>query len=164
MALALQRVLDVLMDKHFPTKTCKKRDSDLPWFNKTARRMVKKKNAIYKAKGQSERWQRQADKVERYLEKGQQIFLQNQREKIVRSSASANFFKNIKAFKCVSKPKDFNICDIRPGKSEREVAEEAAAFFNKISAEFEPLEPRDIPSTYHRDLPLLSPANVKKNA
>ena len=162
MALSLQSILDNLMDKHFPTKTCKKRDSDLPWFNKTARKMVKKKNAIYKAEGQSDRWQRQADKVESYLAKGQQLFLQNQREKIVGAAASANFFKNIKAFKSVNKPKDFNICDIRPGKSEREVAEEAAAFFNKISAEFEPLEPKDIPSTYHRDLPLLSPADVEK--
>ena len=162
MALSLQSVLDDLMDKHFPTKTCKKKDSDLPWFNRTAKKMVKKKNAIYKAEGQSERWQRQANKVERYLGKGQQIFLQNQREKIVGSSASANFFKNVRAFKSVDKPKDFNICDIRPGKSEREVAEEAAAFFNKISAEFEPLEPKDIPSTYHRELPLLSPADVEK--
>ena len=161
-AILLQRVLDDMMDKHFPTKTCRKKDTDLPWFNDTARKMVKKKNAIYNAEGQSERWRRQADKIERYLSRGQQTFLQNQRSKLTGPDASKNFFKNIRAFKGVDKPKEFNICDLRPGKPEGEVAEEAASFFNRISAEFEPLEPSDIPSTYHRDLPLLSPADVEK--
>ena len=162
MAVKFQQVLDDMMDKHFPTKTCKRKDSDLPWFNKTAKKMVKKKQAIYKAEGQSTRWLRQSEKLEKYLDKGQQNYLQNQREKITGPAASANFFKNVKAFKAVDKPKEFNICDLRPGKTEREVAEEAAAFFNRISDEFEPLEPRDIPATYHRDLPLLSPAAVEK--
>ena len=136
MALALQFVLDDLMEKHFPTKTCKKKDSDLPWFNKTAKKMVKKKQAIYKAEGQSDRWLRQSEKLQKYLDKGQQNFLQNQREKITGPTASKNFFKNVRAFKSADKPKDFNIRDLRPGKTEREVAEEAAAFFNRISDEF----------------------------
>ena len=161
-AVILQDFLDGMMDKHFPTKTCKKKDNDLPWFNSTARKMAKKKHAIYKAEGQSERWHKQAEKLGKYLDKGQQAFLQNQRTKLTGPDASRNFFKNIKAFKTVDKPKEFNIRDIRPGKSEEEVAEEAASFFNRISAEFEPLEPRDIPATYHRDLPLLSPAAVEK--
>ena len=162
MAVALQQVLDDMMDRHFPTKSCKKKDSDLPWFNKTAKKMAKKKQAIYKSEGQSVRWHKQSEKLERYLERGQQNYLQNQREKITGPTASTNFFKNVKAFKGVDRPKEFNICDLRPGKSEREVAEEAAAFFNRISDEFEPLEPRDIPATYHRDLPMLSPAAVEK--
>ena len=162
MAIELQHTLDDMMDRHFPTKTCKRKDSDLPWFNKTAKKMVKKKQAIYKAEGQSARWLRQSEKLDRYLDKGQQNYLQNQRDKITGPAASAIFFKNVKAFKGVDKPKEFNICDLRPGKTEREVAEEAAAFFNQISDEFEPLEPRDIPATYHRDLPLLSPAAVEK--
>ena len=161
-ALMLQLILDDMMDRHFPIRNCKKKDNDLPWFNDTARKMAKKKHAIYKAEGQSARWQKQAEKLDRYLDKGQQTFLQNQRDKITGPDASKNFFKNIRAFKSVDRPKEFNICDIRPGKSEREVAEEAASFFNRISDEFDPLEPKDIPSTYHRDLPLLSPAMVEK--
>ena len=161
-ALVLQHVLDDMMDRHFPVKTCKRKDTDLPWFNETARKMVKKKQAIYKAEGQSVRWQRITEKLERYLDKGRQTFLQNQRDKITGPDASKNFFKNIRAFKGVDRPKEFNICDIRPGKPEHDVAEEAAKFFNRISDEFDPLEPKDIPTTYHRDLPLLTPAMVEK--
>ena len=161
MAVKLQHVLDGLMEKHFPEKVVKRKESDLPWFNGTARKMVRKKQAIYKSEGKSRRWEEQAVKVEAYLERGRQNFLRNQRDKLLGPDASKNFFKNVKAFRTSEKPKTFNLRDLRPGKSEAEVATEAAAFFNRISSEFSPLEPRDIPSTYHRDLPLLSPAAVQ---
>ena len=162
MALELQSVLDELMDRHFPTKTVKRKDSDLPWFNDVAKKMTKKKQAIYKSEGKSARWEEITTKLEAYLDKGRQNFLKNQRDKLLGPTASKNFFKNVKAFRTAEKPKNFDIMDLRPGKSEGEVAAEAAAYFNRISSEFSPLEPRDIPATYHRALPLLSPATVQK--
>lgn len=162
MAMRLQTILDDLMDRHFPMKTVKRKGSDLPWFNCTAKKMVKKKNAIYKSEGKSERWHAQTAKIDGYLAKGRECFLKNQREKLLGPTASANFFKNVKAFSTVEKPKDFNIRDLRPDSSEGEIAEEAAAYFNRISSEFRPLSPDEIPATYHRDLPLLSPAQVQK--
>ena len=162
MAVHLQVALDGLMDRHFPMKTIKKKDSDLPWFNETARKMTKKKQAIYKSEGKSERWVAISEKVDKYLEKGRTNFLSNQRDKITDPKTNAQFFKNVKAFSGVDKPADFNIKDLRPGKTEQEIANEAASFFKRISDEFLPLEPDQIPATYHRDLPLLSPAQVQK--
>ena len=162
MAIRLQQVLDDLMNRHFPMKTVRKKDSDLPWFNNTAKKMTRKKNAIYKAEGKSDRWMAMQEKVERYLDNGRQNFLKNQRDKITDPKTSAQFFKNVKAFQGADRPQEFNIRDIRPGKQDDEIAFEAANFFNRISSEFSPLQPHQIPATYHRDLPLLSPAEVQK--
>ena len=162
MAIRLQKVLDDLMDKHFPKKTVKRKETDLPWFNGTARKMTRKKQAIYRAEGKSERWHLQCTRLEDYLAKGRENFLKGQREKILGPTASANFFRNIKAFKSADRPKQFNIKDLRPNNTEEEIENEAAAFFNRISAEFQPLSPEEIPATYHRELPLLSPAQVQK--
>ena len=51
--------------------------------------------------------------------------------------------------------------DLFPGKSEREVADALAAYFNRISCEFNPLEPSEIPRTIHRKLPVLQPYQVE---
>ena len=160
MAAKYQSLMDDLMDKHFPMKTTRRKETDLPWINNVGKKMIKKKNAIYKAEGKSDRWIKQCSKVEKYLEGRRQGFLQRQRDKFSGPDAARNFFKNVKSYKSAEKPKEFSIQTLRPDKSEAEVAEEAAHFFNRISNEFTPLEPGDIPSTYHRDIPLLSPANV----
>ena len=157
-----QGVLDSLMDKHFPCKTIRRKDDNLPWLNDTALAMIKKKNAIYKSEGKSDRWELQRDKVESYLEKCRTTFLRKQREKFIGPNASSNFFANVRSFKNAEKPKTFSVKDLRPGVKESDVAAEVAAYFNRISNEFQPLEPGQIPMTYHRDLQLLTEDDVVK--
>ena len=88
--------------------------------------------------------------------------MKNQRDKLLGPVASSNFFKNVKAFRTVDKPKPFSKKELRPNSTDAEIAEKAAAFFNRISSEFKTLSPDEIPSTYHRDFPRLSPAQVQK--
>lgn len=156
----LQFVLDEMMDRHFPTKTIRRKDSDLPWLNGAALSMIKKKNAIFKSEGKSDRWELQRLKVEEYLEKRRLAFVKKQRENFIGPQASANFFKNVRAFKNAEKPRSFNVKDLRPGTPDGEVAAEVASYFNRISGEFSPLEPAQIPMTFHRDLQELTPAEV----
>ena len=47
-----------------------------------------------------------------------------------------------------------------PDKQPAEVAEELAVFFNEISNEYEPLDVSKIPTTYERQLPILSDEEV----
>ena len=160
-AARLQAVIDDLTAKNFPLKTISRKDDDLPWLNTTAKNMIKKKCAIYKAEGKSDRWYKQRDKVEKYLEEKRQSFLQSQREKFVGPNASSNFFRNVRSFKNAEKPKSFDIRDLRPGTPDHEIASEVAEYFNRISKEFKPLEPAEIPMTYHKDLPLLNAEQVE---
>ena len=159
---AYQAIIDDLIYKNFPQKTVRRRDGDLPWFDNKARGMVKKKQAVYKAEGKSARWSRLQEKLDSYLDKRQEAFLETQRSKFMGPEASAQFYKNVKSFKNAEKPRDFDVRDLRPGKSDKEVADEVAEFFNRISREFAPLEAWQIPMTYHRELPKLSEADVAK--
>ena len=162
MAKAYQNIVDELMDKHFPVKYTKRKEDDLPWLNDVAMKMIKKKKAIYKAEGKTDRWEAHCIKTEEYIENRRQCYLQRQRDKFSGPDAVKHFFKNVKAFRSADKPKDFDIRELRPGLTDGEIATEAAAYFNRISKEFQPLEPGQIPATYHRDLPRLSPADVSE--
>lgn len=68
-AQALQDILDAITERNFPIKKIRRREDDLPWINDTAKAMVKKKDAIYKSEGKSERREKQREKTEAYLEK-----------------------------------------------------------------------------------------------
>ena len=158
----LHLILNDLLDRHFPTKTCTRRETDLPWLDKKARRMIKKKCAIYKAEGQSSRWEAMRAKVDKYLGERREVYLERQRDKFIGPQAHVSFFRNVKAFKSAEKPKEFDVRELCPGKTDREVADAVAAYFNSISSEFKPLEPCQIPFTYHKDLPPLSEEEVCK--
>ena len=66
----------------------------------------------------------------------------------------------LKAFQNKERPKQFDVRSLFPGESDEQVAEKLAEFFNRISSEFEPLEPVDIPRTHNRELPYLLPYQV----
>ena len=53
------------------------------------------------------------------------------------------------------RPKLFDVRDLMLGRSNKETAEELATYFNRILCEFEPLAPKEIPCTRHKDLPEL---------
>ena len=153
-----QLILDNLMDTHFPTKTVRRRDGDLPWFNDVARKKIKKKKAVFRAELDSPRWQALRADLDRYLAKRQEVYLRSQRDKLTGPQASRNFHQNVKAYNSVEKPKQFNIKSLLPDRSDQQAAEED--YFNRTSSEFQPLQPDHIPSTYDRPMALLSPGDV----
>ena len=161
-AIAYQSIVEDLMNKNFPLKTVRRREGDLPWFNNKAKKMTRKKQAVYKAEGKSDRWLRLQEGLDRYLDKRKEGFLGAQREKFTGPEASTQFYKNVKSFKNAEKPREFDVRDLRPGRTDKEVADEVAEYFNRISREFSPLEAWQIPMTYHRDLPRLTTSDVEK--
>ena len=158
----LHAVLNDLLNRHFPLKTTRRKDTDLSWIDDKARKMIKKKAAVFKAEGQSERWKEMRDKIDKHLEGRQESFLAKQRDKFIGPQAHVSFFRNVKNFKNPERPKEFDIRELCPGQPDMEVADQVANFFNSISREFKPLEPSQIPFTYHRDLPLLTEDELMK--
>ena len=161
-ANAYQGLVEDLLDKNFPIKVVRRRENDLPWIDSRARKMIKKKQAVYKAEGKSPRWEKLLEKQEEYLRKRQDAFLEKQRQKFIGPEASSQFYKNVKSFKNAEKPRSFDVRDLRPGKSDVEVADEVAQYFNRISNEFKPLQTCQIPMTFHRDLEKLRREDVEK--
>ena len=70
------------------------------------------------------------------------------------------FFKNVRNYRFKEEPVPFDVRLLFPGKSNVEVAEALAEHFNRISSEFSPLEPSEIPITRNKTLPLLLPYQV----
>ena len=161
-ATKLTQILMDLMDKHFPEKTVRRKETDLPWLDNWARKRIKRKSAIYRAEGASARWENARTELEEHLAKKKEEYLAKQRLKFIGPNASSEFFKNVKAFSNAEKPKTFDVRDLRPGNTDEETAKEVAEFFNRISAEFSPLEPSQIPFTYDRPVQMLVAGDVTK--
>ena len=156
-----QAIIDDASDHFFPLKTIRRKQDDLPWINEAARKKIRKKKAVYKDENRSPRWKAIDAELERYLEKRKVKYLAKQRDRLLGPEATRNFFNNVRAFQSVEKPKDFDVRELRPGATDEAVAEEVADYFNQISSEFDPLDPFQIPTTYGRDLPILSVETVK---
>ena len=155
-------IVEDLTDRHFPLQTIKRKDNDLPWFDGKARKLSRRKSAIYRSEGASPRWERERTRLEEHLECRRLKYLEKQRENFTGPNASSNFHRNVKAFGQAERPKTFDVRELCPGKSDLQVANTIAKYFNAISREFTPLSPSDIPATYHRQLDLLSEAQVEK--
>ena len=78
------------------------------------------------------------------------------RKQLTEKDANRGFFRLVKAFNTPERPQSFDVRTLRPGKTDWEVAEELAVFFNRISAEFDPLTAEQIPNGKRRSLPALS--------
>ena len=71
-----------------------------------------------------------------------------QKEALLTEDAGRNFYRNVKSFSKAEKPKLFDVRDIMPeGMTDEQVAESLASYFNRVSDEFEPLTPDEIPCT-----------------
>ena len=157
-----QKKLDDLMDKYFPWQKSRKREGDLPWLDSLGKKKIRRKKAIYRDEGKSERWHAACKNLDDYLKMRQESYLESQRSKFFSPDASKQFFKNVKKFSTAEKPKSFCITELRPNKEHKEVANEAASFFNEISQEFRPLQPSEIPRTFERVLPILTVDQIKQ--
>ena len=66
---------------------------------------------------------------------------------------SRKFFDNVRAFKDRKRPELWDVRSLWPDKSDNEITNTLAGFFNKISCEFKPLDA--VPITYDRQLLVL---------
>ena len=72
--------------------------------------------------------------------------MNNQRDYLLADDANRNFFKHVKNFSKFEKSEQFDVRSILPNKSDKEVADALADYFIKVSREFSPLQPGEIPA------------------
>ena len=160
-ATAYQDAVTGAMEQCFPLITVRRKSTDCPWINNRIRKLISRRKGIYIREGRSQRWKRLKRVTDELIKKRRNTYLDSQRQCLLVEDARRNFFRNVKAFQAKERPKAFDPMDLFPGKNEEEVAAELAAYFNRISAEFNPLEPSDIPRTHSRPLPTLRPYQVE---
>ena len=97
--------------------------------------MIRGRKAVYCLEGRSEKWRKMKRITENLLRKCQAAHLQSQRYVLLVDDAKRNFFCRVEAFQSCERPHQFNPKLLFPGKSDLEMAEGLANYFNCISQE-----------------------------
>lgn len=140
-----QAAMSGALETFFPLITVRKKSTDCPWINACIRKLVAARKGIYKREGRSAKWRRLKKVTEDLIKRRRDIYLGSQKDCLLVDNARRNFFRNVKAFQSKERPKSFDPMELFPGKGAQDRAEELAAYFNRISLEFQPLEPSEIP-------------------
>ena len=159
-AAAYQRAIDWAMDNFFPMRTTRRKSTDLPWINRAIKKKIARRRRIYKKEGKSMAWRLLKARIDEMLRERKENYMNKKKQQLTEKDANRSFFRLVKAFSTPEKPQSFDVRSLRPGKTSEQVAEELAVFFNRISSEFEPLAPHQIPITKGRKLPEISPHEV----
>ena len=161
-AEVFQAQIDAAMDSFFPLRTTKKRSTDLPWINKAVLKKISLRNRIYAKKGMSDLWRKVKKDTSDLIRERKRNYMEHKKKLITADDANHSFFRLVKSFNTPEKPQTFDVRSLRPGNSDGQTAEELAAFFNRISSEFDPLTPDQIPITKDRELEVLRPCDVAR--
>ena len=120
------------LDSFFPLVCVCRKTSDCLWINNKIRKLISRRKGVYSREGRSDKWRRLKRLTDNLILKQKENDFQNQRKVLLVDDARRNFFRNIKVFK--DQPAPFDVRLLFPGKSDAQVAEELAVFFNRISS------------------------------
>ena len=149
MAGAYQATIVQALERFFPLKTTKKKSTDLPWMSTKIRKLCgTKKRLFWEAGGKrTDEWREVKRKIDQEIKNRQRGFSDNQREPLLAEDAIRNFYKHVKNFSKYEKPEQFDIRKVvGEEKSDQEISESLADYFIKVSREFTPLQPSEIPA------------------
>ena len=154
---AFQATLNEAMDRFFPWKTTRRKSNDLPWLNRKTIKRIEARKRFYWSEGgkRTEAWKEEKKKTDGLIRERKKGYIETQKSHILAKDANRNFFRHVKTFSRLEKPKLFDVRDLYDNKNDNEVAEDLAEYFVRVSREFDPLEPADIPRSHpYRSLKL----------
>ena len=159
-AVQYQKLVNGAIESCFPLITVRRKSTDPPWVNARLRKLMRKQKAIYKAQGRSMEWRKVRQKISRVLRERREKYEKSQKIKLLADDGERHFFKNVRNYQSKERAAPFDVKNLFPGLTERQVADKLAVHFNSISNEFKPLESWEIPVTYSKPLPLLQAFQV----
>ena len=156
-AIAYQGTVQGAIDRFFPLKKNKKKSTDFPWMCKAVRDQIRQRKGLYMAEGgvRTQTWKEAKKDTDAFILKRKRGFLDKQKEHILAEDANRNFYKHVRNFFKLERPKLFDVRDLLEGMTDQEAAEHLAVYFDRISQEFDPLTQEDIPFTYQAGIPIL---------
>ena len=154
----LHKVIGLLMDKYFPIKSYSIKSTDKPWITDHARKEMKKRNTEYKLNGRTEKYHRLKKENETEIKGLKKNWYKKECDKLMTPGAiSYNAIKNLNT---ATRPKNFRVMDLFPGREEHVAMESMADFFNQISGDFPALTENDVPVTFDRYLYDITPSMI----
>ena len=93
---------------------------------------------------------------EKAVKKRKRDYFDKQKDRLLAEDANRNFYRHVKNLGTAERPRQFDVRDLMPEDySDQDTAEALADYFNRVSNEFDPLGPGNIPCTRSKDLPVL---------
>ena len=133
-----ERLLEY-MDACFPEKTITRKSSDKPWFTKRLASLVRKKKRWFKRRNKDRGWHNFSKYVAKEIAMAKERFVHKIKDSLIEGGNTGSFFRATRALQTEEVTPEWNIRNLFPGKSDAEVAGEAARYFNAISKEFAPV-------------------------
>ena len=139
----MREVLDGMTSACFPEKTRTIFEGEPPWMNGKIRRLSRRKKREYKIARRSQRWKELDGEIQMEILQSKKNLLCRIKNDIQSSGNTRKYFKAVADLMRGDheKVKSWKINDLFPQKTDREISEEVAEFFNSISQEYTPLDP-----------------------
>ena len=136
-----ERHVEEATDRLFPIQYTRCRSNESPWITNAIRRLSKQKKGIYRREHKSAAWIGARNRLDAMIEQSKQQYV----NRVEKNGSSRSYFTAVKALSSSAAPKDWNVTDLFPGKSQLEAGNAAAEYFSRISNMFEPLENPGLP-------------------
>ena len=102
-----QRTVTAAINSIFPVKFTRRKSTDLPWINSYIKRQIRRRRAIFKLHGRSDRWHRQKKRTDELIRIRRDKYFAHQKKIILANDANRVFYKNVRRFKSSDKPPRF---------------------------------------------------------
>lgn len=134
--------LDEYVSIAFPEKTRTYKSTDKPWITKEIKLLTRRKRREYARNRRSIRWRALEDETERLILQAKERFFGGVTRRLVESKNTREYFRAVAALSKIegTERKEWSIYELFPDKNDKDIAEHVAEFFNKISAEYQPLQ------------------------
>ena len=111
---AYQDTLTQAMDKFFPWKTTRRKTNDLPWINgKVVKRIEARKRLFWLEGGKrTEAWKEEKKRTTDLIKDRKRGYMDTQRGHILAKDANRNFFRHVKTFSRLEKPRQFDVREL----------------------------------------------------
>ena len=104
-----QEIVTAAIRTFFPTITTRRKSTDLPWINSYIRRQIRRRHAIFREHGRSDRWHRQKIRTDNLIKVRRDKYFEVQKKIILAEDGSRVFFKNVRRYKSADKPSIFDV-------------------------------------------------------
>ena len=147
MTNVLHGVTQDLIDRCFPEKTHKIRSTDDPWIDDNIRRAIRRRKRCYKNHRRSNKWVDLKMESDNLIKESKAKYYADAVEKL-KANGTQVPYRILKELAVADRPKAWTVNAVRPSLSDRDLANELADYFARITDEFEPLGDFQPPVTY----------------
>ena len=138
-AIRINNILQDLYRECFITSTRTRRSCDAPWISKRIKRAIRNRKRTFMAQGRSELWRKKKEECEALILEAKTRYLAKIKKKIEEGGTTKGYYTAANLLSSREAPTRWQIQKMFPDLNNKEIAEKAAEYFNKISQEFPPV-------------------------